>query len=163
MTTSRPGELDVGPGRILRRFTAQETRQLVDAWIDSYARNAREANIRAYLWHAFSSGAYPSVCREEAMRCYAEHTASELLVVSNDRRSAVLTDALPTRCNVPDYLVFPPSLSWTMAFTHEDGWLGPYFAKHADHEALVLNDSRRSRALQGRRQELERARREGWA
>jgi hypothetical protein len=28
-----------------------------------------------------------------------------------------------------DIYVWPNGLDWTMAFTHEDGWLGPYFSR----------------------------------
>jgi hypothetical protein len=27
-----------------------------------------------------------------------------------------------------DIYVWPDGLDWTMAFTHDDGWLGPYFS-----------------------------------
>jgi hypothetical protein len=28
-----------------------------------------------------------------------------------------------------DIYVWPDGLEWTMAFTHEDGWFGPYFSR----------------------------------
>jgi hypothetical protein len=158
----RKCDLEVGPGRILRRFTEQEARQLLNEWIDVYAKNAQGANIEAFLWHTFSAGAFPSVCKREAELLYAEQVASEIVVLSNDRVSALLTDSLPTRCNVSDYLVFPKSFAWSMAFTHEGGWLGPYFAKHARYDALVAGDAGRSRDMQRKALEAERAKREGW-
>jgi len=162
MKTPRKCDLEVGPGRILRRFTEREAQRLVKDWIAIYAKNAEGANIEAFLWHTFSFGVFPAVCRREAELRYAEQVASEIVVLSNDRVSAVLTDALPTHCNVPDYLVFPTSFAWSMAFTHEDGWLGPYFAKHTSYDALVPNDIKRSRAMQRKALEAERAKREGW-
>lgn len=162
MKTSRKCDLAVGQGRILRRFTEQETRQLVGEWIDVYAKNAEGANIEAFLWHTFSFGVFPSVCKREAEIRYAEQVASEIVVLSNDRRSALLTDSLPTECNVSDYLVFPRNLAWSMAFTHEDGWLGPYFAKHARYDSLVAENIKRSRDMQRKALEVERAKREGW-
>jgi hypothetical protein len=162
MKTPRKLELEVGPGRILRRFTEQETRKLLDEWVSIYAKNAQGANIEAFLWHTFSSGAFPSVCQREAELRYAEQVASEIVVMSNDGVSALLTDSLPTQCNVLDYLVFPINLAWSMAFTHEDGWLGPYFAKHARYDYLVTENIRRSRDTQRKALEAERAKREGW-
>jgi hypothetical protein len=156
-------DLEVGPGRILRRFTEREAQQLLEEWIDVYAKNAQGANIEAYLWHTFSAGTFPSVCKREAELRYAEQVAFEIVVLSNDRVSALLTDVLPTSCNASDYLVFPKSLAWTMAFTHEDGWLGPYFAKHARYDSLVVGDVRRSRDMQRKALEAERAKREGWS
>lgn len=49
-----------------------------------------------------------------------------------------------------------------MAFTHEDGWLGPYFAKHPNYDALVLQEIERGRAIQRKAQEIARAKQEGW-
>lgn len=162
MKTPRKSDLEVGQGRILRRFTEQEVRQLLGEWIDVYAKNAAGANIEAFLWHTFSSGAFPSVCKREAERRYAEQVASEVVVLSNDRVSALLTDSLPNQCSVSDYLVFPRNLAWSMAFTHEDGWLGPYFAKHARYDSLVAENIKRSRDMQRKALEAERAKREGW-
>ncbi len=89
----RKCDLEVGPGRILRRFTEQEARQLLNEWIDVYAKNAQGANIEAFLWHTFSAGAFPSVCKREAELLYAEQVASEIVVLSNDRVSALLTES----------------------------------------------------------------------
>ena len=162
MKNPRKLELEVGPGRILRRFTEQETRKLLDEWVSVYAKNARGANIEAFLWHTFSWGAFPSVCKREAELRYGEQVAPEVVVMANDGVSSLLTDSLPTQCNVSDYLVFPRNLAWSMAFTHEDGWLGPYFAKHPGYDSLAADNVRRSRDLQRKALEAERARREGW-
>lgn len=162
MKIRRKSDLQVEPGRLLRRFTEDEALELTDQWVSVYAQYAQGANLKAYLWHTFSFGAYPSVCKREAQLLYEQQVATELVVLSNDRRSALLTDALPTQCDVTDYLVFPTSLAWTIAFTHEDGWLGPYFAKHAAYDALVAQDLERARARERRMKEIERARRGGW-
>jgi hypothetical protein len=162
MKTPRKSDLEVGQARILLRFTEQEARQLLGEWKDVYARNAEGAKIEAFLWHTFSSGAFPSVCKREAELRYAKQVAAEIVVLSNDRVSALLTDSLPTQCSVSDYLVFPKNLAWSMAFTHEDGWLGPYFAKHARYDSLVAENIRRSRDMQRKASEAERAHREGW-
>jgi hypothetical protein len=162
MKAHRKFDLEVEPGRLLRRFTEGEALKLADQWIDIYAQNSQGANLKAYLWHTFSFGAYPSVCKHEAELLYKKQMATEIVVLSNDRLSALLTDTLPTKCDVMDYLVFPINFAWSMAFTHEDGWLGPYFAKHANYDALVLQDLERARAQQRKEQEIERAKREGW-
>jgi hypothetical protein len=162
MKTPRKSDLEVGQAGILRRFTEQEARQLLGEWKDVYARNAEGAKIEAFLWHTFSSGAFPSVCKREAELRYAEQVAAEIVVLSNDRVSALLTDSLPIQCSVSDYLVFPKNLAWSMAFTHEDGWLGPYFAKHARYDSLVAENIRRSRDMHRKAREAERAHREGW-
>lgn len=35
-----------------------------------------------------------------------------------------------------DFYVFPKNLAWSMAFTHESGWLGPYFSKQREYKGL---------------------------
>jgi hypothetical protein len=102
------------------------------------------------------------VCRREAELLYTQQITNEVVVLSNNCLSAVVTDALPKNCNLMDYFVFPTNLAWTMAFTHEDGWLGPYFAKHPNYDALVLQEIERGRAIQRKAQEIARAKQEGW-
>ena len=162
MKAHRRFDLEVEPGRLLRRFTEDEALKLADQWINVYAQDAQGTNLKAYLWHTFSFGAYPSVCKHEAELLYKKQIATEIVVLSNDRLSALLTDTVPAKCDVMDYLVFPTNFAWSMAFTHEDGWLGPYFAKHANYDALVLQDLERARAQQRKAQEIERAKREDW-
>lgn len=114
--------------------------------------------LKQYLWHTFSHGAYPSVSGDEAERCYAEQDAPEFVVLHNDRRTALLTDAPPRWLSRLDVYVFPPDLAWTMAFTHEDGWLGPYFALHPDHAALTQHRM----AAAHKQQAKAHAQRNGW-
>lgn len=45
-----------------------------------------------------------------------------------------------------------------MAFTHEQGWLGPYFAKHPDYARLDAANRARIR----KREDAARARERGW-
>ena len=42
-----------------------------------------------------------------------------------------------------DAYVFPPDLAWTMVFTHEDGWLGPYFSRATWVDKPPTEDSAR--------------------
>ena len=162
MNRRRSPELVIEPGKVLQRFSKREVLTWVERWIAVYAQDAFGANIRAYIWHTFSFGRYPSVCKHEAEELYRRQSAAELVVLSNDRRSGLLTDALPTNLSYRDYCVFPVNLAWTMAFTHEDGWLGPYFAKHPDYSKLVALEAEQHRARQQKAREVERARHRGW-
>jgi hypothetical protein len=110
------------------------------------------------MWHIFSDASYPSVHGAEAELQYKQQTATEYIVLSNNRKEAFVTDLLPEGCSFSDYYVFPMNLAWTMAFTHEEGWLGPYFARHANFEQLnSLNQAK----LQKRR-EAALAKDKGW-
>ena len=68
-----------------------------------------------------------------------------LLFAQKDGDEAVITDQKPTSCSFSDYYIFPKNLAWTMAFTHEDGWLGPFFAKHSDFDKLNGENLKRIR------------------
>lgn len=46
------------------------------------------------------------------------------------------TDEKPEFRGRMDFYVFPKNMAWSMAFTHESGWLGPYFLKHKDYQRL---------------------------
>lgn len=162
MSSRQSHEPEVEPGKVLQRFTEDEALRWAERWIAVYAQDAFGANIRAYLWHTFSFGRYPSVCKRESEELYRLQSATEVVVLSNDRRSCLLTDALPTNLRWKDYCVFPANLAWTMAFTHEDDWLGPYFAKHSNYSKLVAQEAEQDRARQQKAREVERAKQKGW-
>jgi len=95
-----------------------------------------------------------------ALAAYAAREAPEYLVLSNDRRFALAIDMRPDEVELSDALVFPPNLAWTIAFTHEDGWLdGPFFATHPDAIRLDAVNLAQVR----KRQEIEAVRARGWA
>jgi len=87
-----------------------------------------------------------------------EFRKSDYVVLSNDRQVVFITDQRPETCSLTDYYVFPPNLAWTMAFTHEDGWLGPYFARHRNFEALDRENAARVR----KEREAQAAKLRGW-
>lgn len=95
----------------------------------------------------------------EARAAYALQRAPAYVVLDNNRKDAVLTDFLPTTAVPEDWLVFPMNLAWTMAFTHEEGWMGPYFAKHPDHERLNAENLARIH----KQEAVALARKNGWS
>ena len=77
---------------------------------------------------------------------------------SSTSRTAFVTDQRPTNCYLSDWYVFPENFAWTMAFTHEDGWLGPYFARHERFSELNRENEMKIRKAR----EAEVARLKGW-
>jgi hypothetical protein len=148
----------VQPGNVLREYTREEAAAFAAQWLDAFGADRGGVNTKAYLWHVFSGGRYPSLAKAAAREEYEKQLASEYVVLSNDRKTAFATDALPQASSLADFYVFPTNLAWTMAFTHEDGWLGPYFARHRDF--ATLNESN-LRMLRKRRQ-AEAARSKDW-
>ncbi|MCY0389854.1 DUF4275 family protein [Robbsia sp. Bb-Pol-6] len=113
-----------------------------ERWLAVFGADRRGIGAQYFLWHIFSNDRYPSVCGHPAYDHYARHAAPEYIVLTNDRKHAVAVDCRP---DVPpfssfngwtDFYVFPTNLAWTLARTHEEIWLGPYFARHPDYDAL---------------------------
>jgi hypothetical protein len=127
--------MDIAPGKSLRVFSPTEARALAEQWLLAFGGSGAP-NTKSYMWHTLCAQAYPSLSLREAEAAYLQHTAPTFIVLSNDRDQAIETDQRPTSCSESDYYVFPPNLAWTLAITHEDGWLGPYFAKHKDFCSL---------------------------
>ncbi|WP_431265647.1 DUF4275 family protein [Roseateles chitinivorans] len=149
----------ITPGRILRELPEAEAAALAASWLDVFARGVHGMRLKAYLWHVFSGGGYECLSGKEALTAYAAREAPEYLVLSNNRKTAFVTDQRPDWTYMGDYYVFPPNFAWTLAVTHEDGWLGgPYFATHRDGERLHAANLAQIR----KRREIEDARAKGW-
>lgn len=155
-------EFSLQPMSILQAFSKAESLEWAECWRGVYASGKRASGMSRFLWHTFSEGMYPSASGEAAKELYLAHDFSDVIVFSNDRKTAFRMASLPVADRVIDFYVFPPDLAWTMAFTHEDGWLGPYFAKHPNYEALVAK-AKQQRVVNDRKlKELERAKQQGW-
>ena len=154
--------IDIEPGRILRVFSQVESKAIQRRWMEVYGKNWRGLNTGAFMWHLFSGGGYPAQERQDAQRAYDEHQADQYVVLSNDGLSALLTDLRPTNLTWKDVYVFPKNLAWTMAFTHEVGWLGPYFAKHRNYAALDRANALLSRKAERRLAQIRVAKAKGW-
>jgi hypothetical protein len=139
---ARLPKFEIQPGEVLSRFAQEEVASVADAWMKVFAREPAP-HMNDYMWHVFSYGAFPSENLQAALDAYAEVTCSEYVVLSNDGDQALITDLKPTSCSLSDYCVFPKNLAWTMFFTHEDGWLGPYFAKHPQFQQLNAENLKR--------------------
>ena len=151
--------LEFTPGKTLHLYSAEETRELIETWLSIYGRNRQGVNSKDYIWHIFSGGRYPCTEGIEAEKEYAAQQSAKFILLSNDRTNAILTDQKPDWCNHLDAYVFPPNMAWTMALTHEAGWLGPYFARHRDYERL----NRDNLTAIKKQQEIELAKQKGWA
>ncbi len=155
-------QLSLKAESILQAFSKAEAKEWEVRWRAVYAASGTAPALGQYLWHTFSYAAYPSVSGEEAEQLYAQHRDEEVIVLSNDRKTALRVAAPPVSDWVIDFYVFPSDLTWTMAFTHEDGWLGPYFAKHPDYAARVEKAKQQRMAAERKGVELKHAKQQGW-
>ena len=115
-------------------------RQWRRAYGGPHKASFEEGDLAGYDWHLFSFKVHPSVDGAAAVAALrARSVSSSLLAIPSYqdcyeklpgfRISAGLTHEPPALEGVRlDYLLFPESLAWTYACTHEDGYCGPYFA-----------------------------------
>jgi hypothetical protein len=112
--------------------------QFLQEWRHVYAVGLHSATGKwTYLgfdWHVFSYNHARALAREKALFAYRALSAPpRLIICPHDERLPaieIVGASMPDFYNSGlDIYVWPPDLAWTMAFTHEDGWLGPYFSQ----------------------------------
>lgn len=82
--------------------------------------------------------------------------------MSNNDEPAFENDLLPEKVDLQDYYIFPRNLAWTMAFTHGDGCLGPYFAEHRNYNKLNNQNIAEIEKRRKKQKEIEIAKNKGW-
>ncbi|MGK0188120.1 MAG: hypothetical protein ACI9R3_003912 [Verrucomicrobiales bacterium] len=122
-------------------YNEKETADIRARWLKVYGGDRLGGNTKAYLWHVFSGNRYSSVEGDQAVVEYEKQVACEFVILPNEGENAYVLDSRPVERPFADFYVFPPNLAWTMAFTHEVGWLGPYFARHADYISLAESNA----------------------
>jgi hypothetical protein len=84
-------------------------------------------------WHVFSSK--QSVCRNgtTALDLYTHSKSADFFIIPEVKDLPGLrctSGALPDLSSLKlDLYVSPPDFAWTMVFTYEQPWHGPYFAR----------------------------------
>jgi hypothetical protein len=124
-------------GLAAAEISRQEKQQLQQQWRAVFAFSLRTYTGRRKSsdrdWHVFSTK--QTVCRTgaTAVSLYLQTKIPDFFIVPED-------DALPgVRCtgDTPpdlsslqlDLYISPPDFTWTMVFTREQPWHGPYFAR----------------------------------
>lgn len=124
----------------LRALTATQTQSWQQRWRETFARPLKKATgqwtHRGFDWHVFSYEYVFSLTGDEARNAYRATRERSLVVVPNLDDSGVgcvirFEEPPNLEGRVDDLYLFPESLEWTMVFTHEDGWCGPYFSRKA--------------------------------
>lgn len=139
--------IELVSGMVLQELDPDRARAIMGEWDDAYCpltKSERESLIlNQFRWHVFSSGAYPSLSGNEAIDEYVKHVARSYYVIPETtclpQEVSFEVDQLPATELVKtlrDFYVFPKNLAWTMAFTHEHGWIGSFFAKHKNYHKL---------------------------
>jgi hypothetical protein len=115
-----------------------ETREvwsLQQSWREVYAAGLRDQTgrwtLRGYDWHVFSFGYHPCEEGNRAWRSYQTIDAPTYLVISGWIKETFgfrCTGKLPDLEIGVDAIVTADGFDWCMAFTHERGSHGPFFA-----------------------------------
>lgn len=107
-------------------------------WCEAFLEPVRvrmgRFRYRGLHWHAFSYKLVAALDREEALEQYRQVPADPVLIIPESWSQgcgvrcvgAPPPDLTPLR---EDLYVFPESMDWTMAFTHEHPDYGPYFVR----------------------------------
>lgn len=133
-----------GYGIAHERLGPDEARDVLRQWRQSFAVRVYEATghwvHEGFDWHVFSYGFAHALQGPPAEHAYRQAWATmkppgvrrHFLLAA---RSAFDGEQVIYRCSSVeppmlgsrDELIVPLDFSWTMAFTHEQGWLGPFF------------------------------------
>jgi hypothetical protein len=123
-------------GHSVVALSLEQTQSMRDAWRRVYARPLKRdlgVWIRAgFDWHVFSYEHTYALERDAATTAYRAENCKELIVFSNDERDLgcrVRLASPPPLDDEQDVYISPPDFSWTMVFTHEKNWFGPYFSR----------------------------------
>ncbi len=94
-----------------------------------------------FRWNALGESKTPFLEEDQAVEAYKNEIAIEYYVFPESGEGdfvLVLKEKPPVSMleEYRDFYVFPKNMAWTMAFTHEYGWIGPYFVKNENYIEL---------------------------
>lgn len=122
----------------------------------NYAKaDKADIHLEQFKWHTFSFKKFPSLEGKDAEAAYVQQKARSYVVLPersvHENEAAFIATNLPSidlPCLPTDFYVFPKNMAWTMAFTHEQDWIGPFFAKHRDYTKLNRKNIQAYEALE---------------
>ena len=133
----KPVEEILDAGGILRRELRNDELRAVELqWLRAFARKVKARTGQWVLdrlkWHGFSAGYETAIEGEDALGRYSANWQAEFLVFDEELTWGFRCQPGP----YPDFTslkadiyVCHHNMKWTMAFTHEQPWDGPYFCE----------------------------------
>jgi hypothetical protein len=122
----------------VRALKRSEATRIFARWCETFMESvkARTGKYRhlGLHWHAFSYGLVKAASQKAAFDQYFNLPPEPGYIIPESWKHGAgvfcTGPSLPDLTNVHDDLyVFPESLEWTMAFTHEQPKVGPYFTR----------------------------------
>ena len=134
-------------GSVINELPKEAIDQIMEQWENVYCPLSKKEKENIYFndfkWHVFSNEKYKSIDGDKAIEAYKNQVARTFYVIPELRvwpnEVAFTCNSLPpveVMTKSKDFYVFPKNFAWSMAFTHEQGWLGPYFSEHKDYIEL---------------------------
>jgi hypothetical protein len=132
-----PLELAERCGASVTLIDRRERWRLMQLWRETFARPVKEKTGRWVYhgldWHTFSWKFCKSKSGFRAVIEYLSEKAKTVYVVSQDETQTAFSCASETpidfsECGT-DVYVFPEDYAWTIAFTHEEPQIGPFFSR----------------------------------
>jgi hypothetical protein len=114
-----------------------------DNWLQHFARNVKKEKgvwiWNDYRWHGFSFELEPCVAGLDALAKYQSQYPARFFVFDEDGEWCYVCE----RGRYPDLSVCEDdmyvshhNMKWTMAFTHEQPGIGPFFAERARNKSI---------------------------
>ncbi len=154
-------DLEDLPHSAFKVLSQEQTQQINKQWLQTFGKSVGSGGARGYKWQVFEEKLYSAIEGEAAKQLYFQQKAADYIILPNNiaLEQAVIIDQLPDLTDFyEDYCVFPANMAWTMAFTHEVGWIDPFFAKHKDYQKRVAENA----CLIQKKQEIAAAKGKGW-
>lgn len=118
------------------KVAMQESYRLQELWLSRFAKEVKEQTGKwvhnKYKWHTFSFSFHPSTHGIDALEEYSVQRTTRFVIFDESLQECYqcVGNSLPDLTKLyDDHYVSHPDMCWTMAFTHEQPTLGPYFAK----------------------------------
>lgn len=152
------GFIEVKPGDVVEVLNKQRCKTIRKTWKRQFAAHSQGMRLSQHLWHVFSHDGYPALSGDSAERAFLAEQVVHYVVMDDQMTTGLITDLRPDNLAYQNVHVFPVNLAWTMAFTHEDGYLGPYYARHQKYQQLSAENA----AHLKKQAQIRQARENGW-
>lgn len=120
-------------------LTPQEHHDIEKRWLAAFASKVKKETgvwvFEKYRWHGFNLGLQPSVKGEDALKAYLSQWPAPYVIFDErgDWTYACTSSAYPDFAPLGgDIYVAHHNMKWTMAFTHEQPEIGPFFSMQSD-------------------------------
>lgn len=131
------GALLTGLGIRCEKMDLKATRLIRLKWREAFARPVKQRTgswtYNKFDWHAFSFKFTPALEGARALEAYSTAPLVGFYVLPEGDelgyKCAGKNRPDPAKLSRIDSYVFPLDVSWTMAFTHEEPEIGPFFAR----------------------------------